>query len=114
MDGTGGVMRIASLNAISVMERRSRPFIRKRPGRRALACEFLANPPLPIRMRCQPVNPGGQGRGQGIIGRHDEEAHVIGDVLRGKQGTILMGGLAKMREQIRAAAFPPGGDLPLR
>ena len=42
---------------------------------------------------------------------HHQETHVIDDILRGKQRAVLMGGVAKLGEQVVAASCAPDRDL---
>ena len=66
---------------------------------------FVAQLLLPLRMGGQFTYERRQRRGQRIVRRHHQETHVIDDILRREQRAVFMGRMAKLREQVVAAAL---------
>ncbi len=72
---------------------------------------FIAQLLLPLRMGGEFADERGQRRGQRVVRGHHQETHVVDDVLRRQQRAVLMGGLAKLREQVFAALFAADRNL---
>ena len=67
--------------------------------------DFVAQLVLPFRIGGELADERGQRRGQRVVRRHHQEAHVVDDVLGRQQRAVLVGRPAQLREQVLAAAL---------
>ena len=89
---------LGELHRLEMIERRGGV------GRDAQSIGLVAQAALPIRIGGQRRHERCQRGRQRVVRGHHQKTHVVDDVLRRKQGAVLVGGLAQLREQILAAA----------
>src|SRR5579883_3545731 len=64
-------------------------------------------------MKAEEIDEARQRRGERVMRRHHEEAHMVGDLLRREERAVLTGSAAELREDVVAAALAPERHLAL-